>query len=98
MGEDLGYVKYHHRILNNIRAMYVDCSTRKREINKQLTELNIKLKQFMNGEKNLTYKEYIDVKSNICQLQHEEIEVDIQLAVWDEAREICLNVIYEVEE
>lgn len=92
MNEDLS------RILNNIRANYVDCSRRKREVNKQLTEQTAKLTRFMDGEENLTYKEYIDVKSTIDQLYHEDAILDIQISVWDEAREICLNVIYDTYE
>ena len=95
MSKDLGYVEYHSRILNNIRAQYVDCSKRKREVNKQLTELTEKLTRFMDGKENLTYIEYIDVKNDIDRLYREDARLDIALAVWDEAREICLNIIYD---
>ena len=86
------------RILNNIRAQYVDCSKRKQEVNKQLREQTAKLTRFMDGEENLTYKEYVDVKSDIDRLYREDALLDIRLAVWDEAREICLNVMYGTDE
>lgn len=36
MSTELGYVRYHARILNSIRAKYVECSKKKREVNEQL--------------------------------------------------------------
>lgn len=70
----------------------------KREVNKQLTELTETLTRFMDGKENLTYIEYIDVKNDIDQCYHDDAVLDIQLSVWDEAREICLNIIYETDD
>jgi hypothetical protein len=52
----------------------------------------------MDGKEHLTYIEYIDVKTGIDQCYHDDAILDIQLSVWDEAREICLNVIYETDD
>lgn len=84
--------RYNTRVRQAMSDKYVECSKRKRNIQQETLELQRKLSRFMDGEENLTYREYIDVKSAITMLDNEARELDIKIAVWDEARELCLNV------
>lgn len=77
-----------------ISNKYVECSKRKREIIAQILELRSRLSDFMNGLTTLSYTEYIDIKSSLDRLQHEDETLEIQIAVWNDAREICLNIMY----
>ena len=98
MSTELGYVKYHSKICDEIRSRFVECRKRKYEIDKQLLELTAKISDYMDGNINLTYKEYLDTKNTIERLHREERELNIKIGVWDEAREICLDVIYGTDE
>ena len=87
---------YNTRVRQAISDKYVECTKRKQEISKQLIDLRTKLSEFMNGDGSMTYKEYIDLKSSLDILSLEYDELDIHIAVWDEAREVCLNVADEM--
>jgi predicted translin family RNA/ssDNA-binding protein len=88
--------RYNTRIRQAVSDKYVECSKRHQEIAHELQELRRKLKSFMDGEEQLTYQEYVDVKSAIDFLNREDDELYIKIAVWDEAREICLNIADEM--
>lgn len=88
--------RYNTRIRQAVSDKYVECSKRKQEIVHKDLELRRKLTNFMNGEEQLTYQEYVDVKSAIDAIWREDRELDIKLAVWDEARELCLNIADEM--
>ena len=90
--------RYNTRVRQAISDKYVEANKRKQEISRQLEEQRIELAKFMDGKKTLTYKEYIDVKSSIDQLHREDDRVSIEIELWNEAREICLNIADEVDE
>lgn len=87
---------YNTRIRQAVSDKYVECSKRKQENEQEILKAKRKLTSYMDGEEQLTYKEYIDVRSTIDILSLENNELDIELAVWDEAREICLNIADEM--
>lgn len=88
--------RYNTRVRQAISDKYVECSKKKQEISNQMILLRSKLSDYMTGNIVLTYKEYIDLKSSLNILHDEEDELDIEIAVWDEAREICLNIADEM--
>lgn len=90
--------RYNTRVRQSISDKYVECNKRKQEIGQQLLELRFKLTRYMDGTEALTYKEYIDTKSTIDQLHRENDALAIQIGVWDEARELCLDIADEMDE
>jgi adenylate cyclase class IV len=88
--------RYNTRVRQAMSDKYVECSKRKQENEQKILKLRRKLNSFMDGEEQLTYKEYIDVRSSIDIVSHENYELDFELAVWDEARELCLNIADEM--
>lgn len=88
--------RYNTRVRQAMSDKYVECSKRKQENEQEILKAKRKLTSYMDGEEQLTYKEYIDVRSTIDILSLENNELDIELAVWDEARELCLNIADEM--
>lgn len=88
--------RYNTRIRQAISDKYVECNKRKQEISKKSLELQSKLSRYMDGKEILTYQEYTDLHSSLGMLHHEDDMLDIQIAVWDEARELCLNIADEM--
>lgn len=84
--------RYNTRIRQAVSDKYVECNKKKREITQQIMTARRKLIAYMDGDETLTYREYIDLKSSIDNLYREDDKLDIQIAVWDEARELCLNI------
>lgn len=87
---------YNTRIRQAVSDRYVECGRRQRAIDVETRELKRKLTNFMDGIEQLTYREYVDVKSSLDNLSRESRELDIRRAVWDEARELCLNIADEM--
>lgn len=88
--------RYNTRIRQAVSDKYVECGKRQRAIEQETLELQRKLKNFMDGVEQLTYQEYVDVRSSIDALDRESRELDIRRAVWDEARELCLDIADEM--
>ena len=88
--------RYNTRVRQAMSDKYVECSKRMQEIEREKLEQRRTLERYMAGEETLTYREYKDLKSSLDCLYSEYRELDIRLAVWDEAREICLNIADEM--
>lgn len=73
-----------------ISDAFVKCSKQISETERKLTELHIKLEQ---KKDTLPYKQYIQLQTAYDAVSQELHDLKIQRDTWDEAREICLNVI-----
>ena len=90
--------RYNAEIRKAISAKYVECNNRQREIDREVSELQVRLTKFMDGYENIPYQEYIDIRSSIDQLHKEKHALSIQASVWNEARELCLDIADQVDD
>ena len=90
--------RYNAAIRKAISAKYVECGKREAEINQEELELQAKLTRVMDGLEVIPYQEYIDIRSSIEQLHHEKHILSIQKSVWNDARELCLDIADQVDE
>ena len=84
--------KYNIRIREAISDKYVDCSKRKQDKQKELTEILWKLSE---NKKTISYQDYIDLQKYAAVLQTEVENLGVELNTWDKAREVCMDVIDE---
>lgn len=85
--------KYNTKVRQAISDKYIECTKIKGEVLRQLEEIAQRL---ANEKDKLTYSEYLNLKSKAGYLENRIKELNIQIDIWDEAREICLNVADEV--
>ena len=85
--------KYNTRIRQAISDEYVKCSNERNKISKECIEIEEKLK---NEVDKLTYEQYVLLEKKLGDLQQEYSELTIKIDVWEEAREICLNIADEM--
>ena len=84
--------RYNTRVRQAISDKYVACNKRRQEITKQIIDARDKLRAYMNGDATLTYLEYIDLKSSIDMYDNELRRLEVESVVWNEAREVCLDI------
>lgn len=84
--------KYNIRIREAISDKYVDCSKRKQDKQKELTEILWKLSE---NKMTMPYQDqdYIDLQKYAAVLQTEVENLCVELNTWDKAREVCMDVI-----
>ena len=85
---------YNTRIRQAISEEYVKCSKQKQEYTNRYGDLTARL---INERDTLLHSEYIQIceeRDDLGRLMRLE---DIRLDIWDQAREICLNVADEME-
>lgn len=86
---------YNTRIRQAISDEYVKCSKQREEYAYRYGDLTTRL---INERDTLLHTEYIQ----ICEERDELVRLmrieDIKLDIWDQAREICLNIADEMEE
>lgn len=85
--------RYNTRIRQAISDEYVKCSNERNQISKKCIEIEEKLQ---NGVNKLTYEQYVFLDKKLNDLQKEYSELTIKINVWEEAREICLNIADEM--
>lgn len=90
--------RYNTRVRQAMSDKYVECSKKIQENEKKILELRDKLHKYMHGNEALPYKEYTDISVSLVALERENEELAIRHSVWDEAREICLNIADEMRE
>ena len=73
-----------------ISDAFVKCSKQISETHLKISEIHDKLQ---NEKDLLSYKDYIHLQKSYEMLLQELHDLTIQRDTWDEAREICLNVI-----
>ena len=84
--------KYNIRIREAISDKYVDCSKRKQDKQKELTEI---LRKLSENKKTMPYQDYIDLQKYASVLQTEVENLCVELNTWDKVREVCMDVIDE---
>ena len=81
--------KYNTRVRQAISDNYVEYSKTKSMLVRERANVVERLKL---EEKTLSYKDYISLQERADRLAKEIEELNIQIDIWDKAREICLNI------
>ena len=81
--------KYNTRVRQAISDNYVEYSKTKSMLVRERVNVVERLKL---EKKTLSYKDYISLKERADRLAKEIEELNIQIDIWDKAREICLNI------
>ena len=84
--------KYNTRVRQTISDNYVEYSKTKSMLVRERVNVVERLKL---EEKTLSYKDYISLQERADRLAKEIEELNIQIDIWDKAREICLNIAEE---
>lgn len=85
--------KYDTEMMMAIRFKYRQSSQNLSDLTKKLENVNLELMQAESYAKEMSYKQYKRLKEEAEELI-EAIRIEtIARNVWDEAREVCMNVI-----
>ena len=83
--------RYNTKVRQAMSNKYKETSKKKKELEDELCLISYHLSS--NETKNtLTYKEYCDLKQKAETIQREINRLSIENKVWDEAREICMDI------
>lgn len=86
---------YNTRVRQAMSDKYVECSKRKQEFMDRQRTISEKI---ASGYNTLPYNEYIRLREEQKFLEKVIYEEELILAVWDQAREVCLNIADEMED
>lgn len=86
---------YNSNVRRAISDEYVKCSKRKQDLMDRQRTISDKIAQ---GYYTLSYPEYLRLRDEQKILEKVIYEEELILSVWDQAREICLNIADEMEE
>lgn len=86
---------YNSNVRRTISDEYVKCSKRKQDLMDRQRIISDKIAQ---GYYTLPYPEYMRLRDEQKILEKVIYEEELILSVWDQAREICLNIADEMEE
>jgi len=85
--------KYNTRVRQAISDNYMEYSKTKAMTEKERENVIERLRL---ESKTLPYKDYISLQEKADRLAKEIEELNIQIDIWDKAREICLNIADEM--
>lgn len=85
--------KYNTRVRQAMSEEYVKSSKKKAQLQKEYADV---LDLLENSKDRLTYREYIALQKQSEDLKRQYEDEQIRFDIWDQAREICLNVADEV--
>lgn len=85
--------KYNTRVRQTMSEEYVKSSKKKAQLQKEYVDV---LDLLENSKDRLTYREYIALQKQSEDLKRQYEDEQIRFDIWDQAREICLNVADEV--
>lgn len=85
--------KYDTEIMMAIRFKYRQESQNLADLTKKLEKVNLELMQAENYTKEMSYKQYKRLKEEAEELTEAVRIGTIARNVWDEAREVCMEVI-----
>lgn len=80
---------YNSQVRRAISEEYVRCSKECNEVHKELVKTQQRL---ADCEDLLTYHDYIKLQKEETKLLTRYSTLQIELNIWDKAREVCLNV------
>ena len=85
--------KYNTRVRQVMSDEYVKCSKRKCQLSREYEEATKRLKT---EKDTLSYRKYKELECEVDDLKRQYETEKIRLNVWDQAREICLNIADEM--
>lgn len=85
--------KYDTEMMMAIRFKYRQSSQNLSDLTKKLENVNLELMQAESYAKEMSYKQYKRLKEEAEELIEAIRIATIARNVWDEAREVCMNVI-----
>lgn len=87
--------KYNTRVRQAISERYVEATKEKCRLSREYDKIFVKLRD---GEvKNeLTYNKYIELEQKAKELEKKISDLKVEINIWDQAREICLDIADEV--
>lgn len=87
--------KYNTRVRQAISERYVATTKEKCRLSREYEDVFIRLQ---NGEEKnrLTYNKYIELEHKAKELEKKISKIKIEINIWDQAREICLDIADEV--
>ena len=85
--------KYNTRVRQAISERYVAATKEKCKLSKEYEDIFVRLQ----SEKDkLSYNKYIELEQKAEELNRKISELKTEINVWDQAREICLNIADEM--
>lgn len=85
--------KYNMRVRQAMSDEYVKCSKRKCQLSREYEEV---LEKLETEKDTLSYRQYKGLECEADDLKRKYENEKIRLDVWDQAREICLNIADEM--
>ncbi len=83
--------KYNARVRQAISERYVEATKEKCRLSKEYEKFFVRLRD--GDEKNkLTYNKYIELEQQAKVLEKKLSDLKIEINIWDQAREICLDI------
>lgn len=93
MKDTLIMEKYNTRVREAMSEEYVKSSKKKAQLHRKCEDI---LESLATGKDNLSYNEYVALEEKARKIQRQYEDEQIRFDIWDQAREICLNVADEV--
>lgn len=87
------FEKYNTRVRQAMSEEYVKSSKKKAQLQRKCEDI---LESLATGKDNLSYNEYVALEEKARKIQRQYEDEQIRFDIWDQAREICLNVADEV--
>lgn len=86
--------KYNTAVRRAISNKYVECTKKKCEIGRKMTDLY----SLLHSEegRNLPYGQYVKLETDLEYYEREHTRLRIELDIWSEAREICMDIADEM--
>ena len=86
--------KYNTAVRRAISDKYVECTNKKCEIGRKIHDLYSLLHS--DEGKNLSYRKYRKLEADLEYYEREHDRLRIELDIWSEAREICMDLVDEM--
>lgn len=85
--------KYNTAVRRAMSDKYVECTKKKSEVSNRIVCL---MKKLNDGMDTLSYREYNGLLNEKVMLDNEYELLKIQINIWDQAREICMDLADEM--
>lgn len=86
--------RYNTQVRRAMSDAYVTCRT---ELKIQENQLQAALQLLSDEKETIKFSDYVAIRKRINQLREEIKKKNVELEIWDKAREICLNVSDELQ-
>ena len=85
--------KYNTRVRQAISDNYIEYSKTKAMAEREREAV---IERLRTEKRTLPYSDYVSLQEKAERLAKEFEELNIQIDIWDKAREICLNIAYKM--